>query len=92
MTPKLNSDGFFNQEVSLLSRHKYVDRDHDTNGHDHNVTPGRTHHQHRLHGILGQTVRLKRYKNRWRYIEGDIDLYQVESILDHSDRFSIIKY
>jgi len=68
---------FFNFDTSLLRRGLHVAKD--------DEKPIRN-----LHGILGQTVLYKKYNNRWRYLEGDIDQYRVENILGHDDEYSLI--
>lgn len=79
----VNSDHFFNYEVELLRRHLFVPSVNEEGEH---VDAPR-----KLHGVLGQTVVYKVHPNRWRYLEGDIDEYRVDSLFEHNDQFSLFK-
>lgn len=76
----LNSDHFFNFDVNLLRSGLYISEE------------GKEEPSHPIHGLLGQTVRYKKYPNRWRYIEGDADQYVVAGgIFGHDDEFSLFQ-
>jgi hypothetical protein len=89
----LNSDGFLNQEVRLINpKLMRLDEEKDDDEEEAATTdPSTAHASSRLacHGVLGQTVVYRRYPNRWRFIQGDINEYQVENIFATNSKYNV---
>ena len=89
----LNSDGFLNQEVRLINP-RLMRRDEEEDekeDEEEQSTSAAAYASSRLacHGVLGQTVLYRRYPNRWRFIQGDINEYQVDHILATNSKYNV---
>jgi hypothetical protein len=87
-----NSDRFLNQAVSLLDLGHFVTAEQlegDETGASASANASGAGATEPIHGVLGQTVRFRRYSNQWRYIEGSIEDYAVDGLFDTSSRFNL---
>jgi hypothetical protein len=89
----VQSDGFLNlHDVTLLDERYLQSADHAGLSAGAGASAGEESVLEPLfsqHGVLGQTVVYRRYANRWRFLQGDIDDYSVDSLLSVGDRFSL---
>jgi len=85
----VHANGFLNMQSSVTKAALISDAvslDADVDNTSSSVLPKRT-----MHGMLGQTIRYRRFNNQWRFLEGMPDDYSVTHAFDTHFNFELFK-